>query len=208
MKKGVLSPVLPTLDEVIEDPSRALAFQARKQISKNGRGRTVNIPLQEISLEVRQRFMPPKKEVRIEHLPDGGMKVTRLADGLIWIHDPPVPEDSPGQWTMGGGGGGKAGSHTRGEKPTPQRNPLRHHDPGLPKTVSDRHAAALDFRHRSFNGKDEAGHEFVFEVIGGGFGRGSGKKKRLSAKAARTKSDRKNAKKGKKNRGGKPSENE
>lgn len=215
MKKGVPPPDLLTLDEVVEDPSLILAFRAgERRVAKNGgrraAGTSDDYDRLEITPEILQRFVPSKGEVQIDHLPDGGMKVTRVSDGRVWLRDPPVPENSPGQFSTGGGGGGKAGGAKHGEKPAPQWNKQRKHDSGVPGVVLDRLERALEFGVTKFTIK-EAGRREELDVVGGGRTTADtktqkylalhGKKKGKSAKAIRSKS-----KKGKK--GSKSSEDD
>lgn len=146
MAEGHSPREIPTLEEIIADPEKFTGSLSGED-GPNGHKPT------------RRKISPGD----ITYLPDGGMRI-RMPDGRIRVLGPPPDPSSPGQWGGKGGGGGAGGG--QGKKPqaaTPQWNPYRHRDLGMPSEVLNRLKAALQFSTKSWSG---------MEVIGGGSGGG------------------------------------
>lgn len=168
---------VPTLDEVIADPTKALAsYEARRRGSKNGRAPVEDVRLDEIPLEVRQRVMRQKRGVKILKLSDNAIKAIR-ADGRVVYHDPPDPvlmeclrRLKPGEVlepreSTGGGGGGASGSKAKPKKGS------GHPDPHPGYAMPANFLKGFGFGITKFSTVDEIGERVTLEVVGGGSGR-------------------------------------
>lgn len=166
---------VPTLDEVIADPTKALASsEARRRGSKNGRSPAEDVRLDEIPLEVRQRVMRQKRRVKIEKLSDNALKATR-EDGRVVYHDPPDPallerlrRLKPGEVlepreSAGGGGGGASGSKAKPKKGS------GHPDPHPGYKMPENFNRGFGFGQQKLDG---------VEIVGGGSGHSPNSKSR------------------------------
>lgn len=168
---------VPTLDEVIADPTKALASsEARRRGSKNGRSPAEDVRLEEIPLEVRQGVMRQKRGVKIVKLSGNALKTIR-EDGRVVLHDPPDPvllerlrRLKPGEVlepreSTGGGGGGASGSKAKPKKGS--GHPELHPGYAMPANF----LKGFGFGTVKFSTVDATGERVTLEVVGGGSGR-------------------------------------